>query len=91
LRRRAAISSNFELTFSRVPAGYETTGQDCVDLALAYGVRLDGWQADFVRGVLREPAGGWSASQAGLVVARQSGKGQIALALELFGLFELGE
>lgn len=80
-----------EPTFTRVPDGDETTGQDCVDLALAYGVPLDGWQADIVRGILREADGGWSASQAGLVVARQSGKGQIIVALELFGLFELDE
>jgi phage terminase large subunit-like protein len=78
-------------TFCRVPEGDETTGQDCVDLAAAYGVPLDPWQAEVVRGILRESQGVWCASQAGLVVARQSGKGQIALALELFGLFELGE
>ena len=80
-----------EPTFSIVPAGDETTGQDCIELAVAYGVLLDEWQMDIVRGILRESDGGWSASQAGLVVARQSGKGQIILALELFGLFELGE
>lgn len=78
-------------TFSRVPDGDESTGQDCVDLAAAYGIPLDPWQCDVVRGVLREASGGWSASQAGLVVARQSGKGQILLAIEIFGLFELGE
>ena len=37
-------------TFSRVPEGDETTGQDCVDLAVAYGVPLDAWQIDIVRG-----------------------------------------
>lgn len=78
-------------TFSRIPDGDETTGQDCIDLSSAYGIGLDPWQQDIVRGILRESGGVWSASQAGLVVARQSGKGQILLALELFGLFELGE
>jgi hypothetical protein len=78
-------------TFLRVPDGDELTGQDCVDLAAAYGIPLDPWQTDIVRGVLRESGGTWSSSQAGVVVARQSGKGQILLALELFGLFELGE
>jgi phage terminase large subunit-like protein len=78
-------------TFSQVPAGDETTGQDCVELATAYGVLLDPWQTDIIRGLLREAGGGWSASQAGLVVSRQNGKGQILVALELFGLFELGE
>ncbi|WP_234713897.1 phage terminase family protein [Mycolicibacterium chlorophenolicum] len=74
-----------------MPDGSDLTGRDCVELAAAYGVPLDGWQADIVRGILRESDGTWSASQAGVVVARQSGKGQILLALELFGLFELGE
>lgn len=78
-------------TFTRVPEGDETTGQDCCDLAAAYNIGLDDWQQDIVRGLLRESGGLWSASQAGLVVARQSGKGQILLAVELFGLFELGE
>lgn len=78
-------------TFSRVPEGDEASGQDCVDLAVGYGILLDEWQMQIIRGVLRESDGGWSASQAGLVVARQSGKGQILVALELFALFELGE
>lgn len=78
-------------TFYRVPDGDEATGIDCCDLAAAYGIGLDGWQQDIVRGILRERDGGWSASQAGLVVSRQSGKGNVLLALELFGLFELGE
>jgi hypothetical protein len=86
-----ATIATIEPTFSRVPAGDETTGQDCVDLATAYGVLLDPWQTDIIRGLLREVEGGWSASQAGLVVSRQNGKGQILVALELFGLFELGE
>lgn len=78
-------------TFCRVPDGRELTGRDCVELAAAYGIPLDPWQADIVRGILRESGGTWSCSQAGLVVSRQNGKGQILAALELFGLFELGE
>lgn len=78
-------------TFHRVPAGEETAGQECVDLARAYGVPLDDWQADIVRGLLREAGGTWAASQAGLVVGRQNGKGQIILAVELYGLLVLGE
>jgi len=79
-------------TFQAWPAGDESTGQDCVDLAKAYGVPLDPWQADLVRSVLREDsAGGWSCTQAGIVIARQNGKGQCLLAIELFGLFMLDE
>jgi hypothetical protein len=86
-----SIEMTTEPTFFRVPDGDETTGQDCIDLAMAYGVLLDEWQMDIIRGLLRETDGGWAASQAGLVVARQSGKGQVILAIELFGLFQLGE
>lgn len=79
-------------TFSAIPEGDETTGREAVDLAAAYGVPLDEWQAAIVRGILREaPSGGWAASQAGLVVARQNGKGQILLALELAGLLLFAE
>lgn len=87
----SAATATTAPTFTRVPEGDEATGQDCVELATAYGVPLDGWQADIVRELLRESGGTWSASQAGLVVSRQNGKGQILLAVELFGLFELGE
>lgn len=80
-----------EPTFWRIPDGAEDAGKDCVELARAYGVGLDEWQADIIIGALRESNGNWSASQVGLVVARQSGKGQILLALELYGLVVLGE
>lgn len=86
------MTTTTEATFCTVPEGDETTGAEAVDLARAYGVPLDDWQATIVRGILREsPHGGWSASQAGLVVARQNGKGQILLALELAGLLLLSE
>lgn len=78
-------------TFSRVPQGDDASGREAVDLAAAYGVPLDPWQVDVVLGILRESAGTWAASQAGLVVGRQNGKGQILLALELYGLLMLGE
>lgn len=87
----SAATATTAPTFTRVPEGDEATGQDCVELATAYGVPLDGWQGDIVRELLRESGGTWSASQAGLVVSRQNGKGQILLGVELFGLFELGE
>lgn len=77
-------------TFSRVPEGDEASGTEAVELARAYGVPLDPWQADIVRGILRESGGGWSCSQAGLVAGRQNGKGQILLALELAGLLLFG-
>ncbi|BBY48373.1 terminase [Mycolicibacterium arabiense] len=85
------MTSTTSPTFETWPDGDEATGQDCVDLAAGYGVTLDHWQQGIVRAILRESGGGWVCSQAGLVVGRQNGKGEILLALELFGLFELGE
>lgn len=73
-------------TFSIVPEGDEQSGRDAIDLAKSYGIPLDEWQESIVRGILRESGGGWSASQAGLCVGRQNGKGQILLVLELAGL-----
>lgn len=82
---------NQQPTFCRIPDGDDKSGREAVELARAYGIPLDDWQADIVRGILRETGGGWSATQVGLVVSRQSGKGQILLALELFGLVILHE
>ncbi len=84
-------------TFSIVPEGDETTGQDCIELAAAYGITLDDWQQDIIRGILRETSTGlrsspeYSCSVAGLVVGRQGGKTRLATALMLFGLYQLEE
>ena len=79
-------------TFSRVPDGDETTGEDCCQLAEHYGLALDDFQKHIIRGILREtPGGEWACSVAGLVCGRQLGKGRIATALMLFGLYELNE
>lgn len=73
-----------EPTFSTVPVGGESFGQDAVQLALGLGVGLDGWQQGIVRGALREDENGTlAASQVGVCVPRQNGKGNIILALEL--------
>lgn len=80
-----------EPTFSRIPAGGEDAGEECLTVARAYGVPLDEWQADVIRAALRESGGTWSASQVGLVLGRQNGKGQIILAVELYGLLVLRE
>ncbi len=78
-------------TFSRIPDGDESTGQDCVDLAAAYNLPLDPWQADIIRGICREIDGAPAVSQAGVCLSRQGGKSQALTALELFWLFAMGE
>lgn len=63
-----------------------------MDLAASAGLILDDWQSWVLEHSLGERAGGnWSASEVGLIVPRQSGKGSILEARELAGLFLLGE
>ncbi len=78
-------------TFSRVPDGDEELGRDCVELSLAYGIGLDEFQRQIILGALRERDGTFSATQMCCCLARQNGKNQIQTAIELFGLFVLGE
>lgn len=63
-----------------------------MDLAAVAGINLDPWQQLFLDVCLSEGDDGrYSASEIGLVVARQNGKGELLVALELAGLFLLGE
>jgi hypothetical protein len=65
----------------------EDAGQDCIDLAESAGVHLDPWQQFAVRVILARRADGkWAALRAAVLVARQNGKGEILLALELYWL-----
>lgn len=69
-----------------------TSGVEAVELAASAGVNLDPWQQLFLMDCLGERSDGkWSAREAGLLVARQNGKGEILLALGLAGLFVLDE
>lgn len=74
------------------PPRDRSLGRQAVQLAAEAGLYLDAWQ----RTVLEETLGvrgdgSWSAFEVGLVVSRQNGKGSILEALELAGLFLLGE
>lgn len=63
-----------------------------MELAESAGLVLDPWQAHAVDIALRERADGkWASFEVGILVARQNGKGGILEALELAGLFLLGE
>jgi hypothetical protein len=58
----------------------------------AAGYELDEWQKWFLTNALgTEPDGTWAASDVGLIVSRQNGKGTILEIRELGGLFVLGE
>ena len=75
-----------------VPPYPQSSGDDAIALAAMAGLYLDDWQQYVLRGALGETdEGRWTAQTVGLVVGRQSGKGSILEARELFGLFVLGE
>lgn len=67
-------------------------GPDAVELCALAGLHLDPWQQFAVTVILGVRADGlWSAFEAAVEVPRQCGKGAIDEAVELTGLFLLGE
>lgn len=74
------------------PATHDTLGQYAVDFAAKAGLHLDPWQQTVLRGSMGLTAERkWAARNVGLLVPRQSGKGAVLEARELFGLFVLNE
>lgn len=74
------------------PDWVSSTGPEAVDLAASAGLILDRWQAHTVDVFLAERSDGrWAALECGLCVPRQNGKGAVLEAIELVGLFLLGE
>lgn len=76
-----------------LPEGISSTaGEEAAELAETAGLVLDHWQRFALNAILAERADGkWAAFEAAVVVPRQNGKGAIIEALELAGLFLLGE
>ena len=59
-----------------------------MELAASAGLILDPWQELVLEGALGEgPDGKWAASEVGVIVPRQNGKGGVIEARELAGLF----
>lgn len=78
--------------FLTVPPALSSAGQEAAELAASAGLHLDPWQRLVLDASLGERADGkWSASEVGVIVPRQNGKGSILEARELFGLFLGGE
>lgn len=77
----------------RCAPGYASTaGPEVTELAAQAGLVLDPWEADCLDDALGErPGGDWAATEVGIVVPRQNGKGAIVEARELGGLFLLHE
>lgn len=76
-----------------LPEGISSTaGEEAAELAELAGLHLDHWQRFALNAILAERADGqWAAFEAAVVVPRQNGKGAIIEALEIAGLFLLGE
>jgi hypothetical protein len=69
-----------------------TSGGEFAELAESAGLVLDPWQRLALDVMLAETAAGlWAAFETALIVARQNGKGADIEALELGGLYLLGE
>lgn len=70
------------------PAAYGTFGPRVVEFAANCGVFLDDWQQYVLGGMFAvDENGKWVASEFGLIVARQNGKGEILVAYDLAHLF----
>lgn len=71
-----------------VPTFASSAGRDAIDLwEGASGDRLDDWQREVLVGGMGETSGRWAATEVGVIVPRQNGKGSILEARELFGLY----
>jgi hypothetical protein len=74
--------------FQHTPLFHSSAGRDAVDLAAFAGLELDPWQCDVLEGALGMTASGrWAAMEVAVIVPRQSGKGSILEARQLFGLY----
>lgn len=90
--RNAVVLGAQRPRVSHIPEYDVSSGEEAIELAALAGLALDDWQQYVLRHSLGERADGrWAAPTVGLVVARQNGKGSILEAIELAGLFLLGE
>jgi hypothetical protein len=69
----------------------DSSGPEALALAASAGLYLDAWQAWYLDQALREADGYWAASEVGINVPRQNGKGAILEARQITGLFLLRE
>jgi hypothetical protein len=74
------------------PPSDQNSWAEVVQLCQTFGLVLDPWQRHVLRGMLGETlTGNWAAPQVGACIPRQSGKGELIVALELAGLLLFGE
>lgn len=76
-------------TFELVADGEDVYGAAALRLSSLAGLELDPWQEHVLRRSMLRTGPKWAASEVGLVVPRQQGKGTILEARELVGLFAI--
>jgi hypothetical protein len=75
-----------------VPDAPESLGEQAIEFARRIGLTLDPEQELVLAGALGLRGDGrWQTREVGINVPRQNGKGEVLIARELFGLFELAE
>lgn len=84
----SALSGAQRPRLEKRPPAIGTYGPKVVEFAAACGVTLDDWQAYVLDGLFAvDEEGQWAATEFGLLVARQNGKGEILVAYDLAHLF----
>lgn len=88
----AALRGSEQPRIWTYPPSVSSAGDEVAEFAAQFGLDLFPWQRLVLRTALGERVDGrWAASEVGLVVPRQNGKGSVIEARELGGLFLLGE
>lgn len=81
-----------EPRIAHVPEADPTVGEDAVRWCAAHGLGLDDEQEFVLKsGLGTRPDGRFQPFEVGINTPRQNGKGEILMARELYGLYELGE
>ena len=80
-----------EPRFLNRPEFDSSAAEEVVVFARAMGMHLDPWQELCLDVALGDVGGEWAATEVGLIVPRQNGKGEILAARELAGLFVFDE
>jgi hypothetical protein len=92
VRPDAALRGSEQPRIWSFPPAVSSAGDEVSEFVAQFGLDLFPWQRLVLRTALGERADGrWAASEVGLTVPRQNGKGSVIEARELGGLFLLGE
>lgn len=88
LNRAQTLSGSQQPRICKLPSYEKSLGDYVIAFGEACGVQLLEWQKLVVRNIFGvDDAGSWTATETGLLVARQNGKGEILVVVDLAHLF----